>query len=78
MRSKLWGYLPKADPFVLESRHLGLVTPQELQGLKSTDATGMRGKRDVGSGRNQWILIATERAEELKSRKIGRIRKMEV
>ena len=31
---KIVGYLPKADPFVLESRHLGLVTPQELQGLK--------------------------------------------
>ena len=29
------GYIPEDEAFRLESRHLGLVTPQELEGLKS-------------------------------------------
>lgn len=29
------GYLPKADAFAIGSRHLGLVTPEELEGLKN-------------------------------------------
>ena len=32
---KILGYLPEKECFRLESRHLGLVTPQELTGLKS-------------------------------------------
>lgn len=28
------GYVPEDEAFVLESRHLGLVTPQEMEGLK--------------------------------------------
>lgn len=32
---KILGYLPEKECFRLESRHLGLVTPQELDGLKS-------------------------------------------
>ena len=32
---KILGYLPEKEGFRLESRHLGLVTPQELTGLKS-------------------------------------------
>ena len=32
---KILGYLPEKECFRLESRHLGLVTPQELSGLKS-------------------------------------------
>ena len=61
---KIVGYLPKADPFVLESRHLGLVTPQELQGLKlqmqqageiANETLDLEGIREIA-----------ERAEELK------------
>ena len=67
---KIVGYLPKADPFVLESRHLGLVTPQELQGLKlqmqqageiANETLDLEGIREIA-----------ERAEVLKRLKVER------
>lgn len=61
---KIVGYLPKADPFVLESRHLGLVTPQELQGLKlQMQQAGEIAKETLDL---EWIREIAERAEELK------------
>lgn len=31
---KVLGYVPQAEEYVIESRHLGLVTPDEIEGLK--------------------------------------------
>lgn len=44
---KIVGYMPENEAFHLESRHLGLVTPQEMENLQEKRKTGGR-----NSGKN--------------------------
>ena len=74
---KVYGYLPKCPECALESRHLGLVTAQEVKNLRQKmQLLAAQAEKGVDLDGLIQLMRAQEpiEAEEISARKIGRAR----